>query len=167
MNKFDSAITHVIEPALPGSAVVVMVGGARRNTRLYAFRLAAVPSVSPGTGSITPSEAHELHILQRTDEAFTVQMPDGPLSAWAFQLDPEFDLQRAWVVNRPRLDWPLTCRFLEDNKPEEQSTYNNTMIQVAPNRLLLLYDHGSNSGKIPEYSGPQRIIGHYIDIAIE
>jgi len=60
--------------------------------------------------------------------------------------------------------WPVTCRFLEDNKPEEQGTYNNTMIRVAPNRLLLLYDHGGNSGKIPEYNGPQRIVGHFIDV---
>ncbi|MHB9106506.1 MAG: sialidase family protein [Armatimonadota bacterium] len=63
--------------------------------------------------------------------------------------------------------WPLTCRFLEDNKPEEQSTYNNTMVQVTSNRLLLLYDRGSNSGKIPEYHGPQHIVGHYIDIAVD
>ena len=104
-NMKDSAITHVIEPALPGTAVVVMVGGGRRNTRLFAFRLPAEPSTSPGTGKITPSEVHALRILQRTDEAFTVQMPDGPLSAWAFQLDLEFDLSRAWVVNRARLDW--------------------------------------------------------------
>jgi len=27
-----------------------------------------------------------------------------------------------------------------------------------------MYDHGSNSGNIPEYHGPQRIVGHYIDI---
>lgn len=104
-NQHNSAITHVLEPALPGTAVVVMVGGGRRDTRLFAFRLPAEPPTSPGTGNITPSEAHALRILQRTDEAFTVQMPDGELSAWAFQLDPEFDLSRAWVVNRARLDW--------------------------------------------------------------
>ena len=62
--------------------------------------------------------------------------------------------------------WPRTYRLLEDNKPEEQSTYNNTMIQIAPNRLLLMYDHGSNSGKIPEYNGPRRILGHFIDVEI-
>ncbi len=39
------------------------------------------------------------------------------------------------------------------------------MILAAPNRLLLAYDHGGNSGKIPEYSGPQRIVGHFIDVA--
>lgn len=60
--------------------------------------------------------------------------------------------------------WPVTCRFLEDNKPEEQSSFNNTMIQVAPGRLLVAYDHGGNSGKIPEYAGPQRIIGHFVEV---
>lgn len=63
--------------------------------------------------------------------------------------------------------WPSTYRFLEDNKPEEQSTYNNTMIQVAPSRLLLMYDHGGNSGAIPEYSGPRRIVGHRIDVKMD
>jgi len=62
--------------------------------------------------------------------------------------------------------WPWTYRFIEDNKPEEQSTYNNTMIQLAPNRLLLMYDHGGNSGKIPEYTGPRHILGHIIDVEV-
>ena len=101
----DTAITHVMEPALPGTAVVVMVGGGRRSTRLYAYRLPEAPSVSPGKGDVIPSEPHPLRVLQRTDEAFTVQMPDGPLSAWGFQIEPGFDLSRAWLVNRPRLDW--------------------------------------------------------------
>ncbi len=60
--------------------------------------------------------------------------------------------------------WPVTHRFLEDNKPEEQSSFNNSMIQVTANRLLYLYDIGRNSGKVPEYCGPQGIIGHFIDI---
>ena len=63
--------------------------------------------------------------------------------------------------------WPWTYRFIEDNKPEEQSTYNNTMVQVAPNRLLLMYDHGDNSGKIPEYNGPRRILGHFVDVEVK
>ena len=62
--------------------------------------------------------------------------------------------------------WPWTYRFLEDNKPDEQGTYNNTMLQLAPNRLLLMYDHGGNSGKIPEYTGPRRILGHVIDVEV-
>ena len=99
------AITHVMEPALPDTAVVVTVGGAGRNTRVYAFRLADGASSLPGRGTTTPSAPIALTILQRTDETFTVQMPGGSLAAWAFQLEPEFDPARAWIVNRPRLDW--------------------------------------------------------------
>ena len=62
--------------------------------------------------------------------------------------------------------WPWTYRFLEDNKPEEQSTFNNTMVRLAPGRLLLMYDHGQNSGKIPEYTGPRHILGHVIDVEV-
>lgn len=60
--------------------------------------------------------------------------------------------------------WPWTHRFLEDNKPEEQGTYNNTMIQVGPNRLLLMYDHGGYHRRPPEFKGRRRIVGHFIDV---
>jgi hypothetical protein len=60
--------------------------------------------------------------------------------------------------------WPCTHRFLEDNKPEEQGTYNNTMVQVAPNRLLLMYDHGGYHTRPPEFNGLRRVVGHFIDI---
>lgn len=73
----NAAITNVMEPALPGTAAVVMVGGGLRNTRLYAFRLPEGPSTSPGQGKLTTSKPRALKVLQRTDEAFTVQMPDG------------------------------------------------------------------------------------------
>jgi hypothetical protein len=96
-----------MEPALPGAATVVMVGGAdRRSTRLYAFRLADGRTEAPGRGTTRPAALPvRLKILQRTAEAFTVQMPGGPFSAWALQLEREFDPARAWMVNRPRLDW--------------------------------------------------------------
>jgi len=62
--------------------------------------------------------------------------------------------------------WPCTYRFLEDNKPEEQGTSNNTMIQVAPNRLLLMYDHGGYHQRPPEFRGERRIVGRFIDIEV-
>ncbi len=103
--KSITAITNVMEPALPGTAAVVTVGGGGAKTRLYAFRLANRASAVPGRGTTGAARGMVLKLLQRTDEAFTVQMPGGDLSAWAFQVEPEFDLKRAWVVNRPRLDW--------------------------------------------------------------
>ena len=63
--------------------------------------------------------------------------------------------------------WPWTYRFLEDNKPEEQGTYNNTMVQVAPGRLLLMYDHGGYHPRPPEFTGPRRIVGHLVEIEVE
>lgn len=63
--------------------------------------------------------------------------------------------------------WPWTYRFLEDNKPEEQGTYNNTMTQVTPGRLLLMYDHGGYHARPPEFTGPRRIVGHFADVTTE
>ncbi len=60
--------------------------------------------------------------------------------------------------------WPCTYRFLEDNKPDEQGTYNNTMTQVAPNRLLMMHDLGGYHARVPESKGPRRIVGRFIDV---
>jgi len=60
--------------------------------------------------------------------------------------------------------WPWTYRFLEDNKPEEQGTYNNAMVQVAPGRLLLMYDHGGYHPRPPEFTGTRRIVSHFVDV---
>ncbi len=47
--------------------------------------------------------------------------------------------------------------------PSAVHPFQGGIIQVTPNRLLLMYDHGGNSGKIPEYNGPRRIVGHFIE----
>lgn len=61
--------------------------------------------------------------------------------------------------------WPWTYRFLEDGKPEDPSTRNNTMLQVEPGRLLYMYDHGGYHPNLPlEFHGPRRIVGHFIDV---
>ncbi len=86
-------------------------------------------------------------------------LPDGTLALCSGRPDVtlSFSFDRGY-------HWPWTYRFIEDNKPEEQGTYNNTMVLVAPNRLLLMYDHGGNSGRIPEYNGPRRIVANLIDV---
>jgi hypothetical protein len=63
--------------------------------------------------------------------------------------------------------WPVTHRFIEDNQPEEQGTYNNTLAQVAPGRLLYAYDHGGYHPLPPERTAPRRIVGHFIDFEWE
>ena len=47
---------------------------------------------------------------------------------------------------------------------KEQGTYNNTMLQTAPNRLLYLYDRGGYHKRPPEFEGKRRIVGHIIEI---
>ena len=60
--------------------------------------------------------------------------------------------------------WPLTYRFLEDGKPLDPSTRNNTMIKVGPQRVLFMYDLGGYH-KLPEgFEGRPRIVGHFIDV---
>ena len=60
--------------------------------------------------------------------------------------------------------WPWSHRIIEDNKPEEQGTYNNTMAHVAPGRLLLMYDRGGYHRRPPEFKGRRHIAGHFIDL---
>ena len=62
--------------------------------------------------------------------------------------------------------WPYTIRFLEDGKPEDPSTRNTAMIQVEPNRLLHMYDHGGYHPLPEEFKGKRRIVGHFIDIEL-
>src|SRR5690606_28568991 len=61
--------------------------------------------------------------------------------------------------------WPWTYRFLEDGKPEDPSTRNNAMLQVEPGRLLFIYDYGGYHPELsPNFKGPRRIVGHFIDV---
>lgn len=61
--------------------------------------------------------------------------------------------------------WPWTWRFLEDGKSEDPSTRNNALVSIAPDRLLLMYDIGGYHPQTPPgFTGPRRIVGHFIDI---
>jgi len=101
-----AAITHVMEPVLPGAYAVLTVGGATDDTGLWAFPLADGPSASPvyqtqwllGTGI-------PLTIVQRTEEVITVDIPADMLGVIALQTSAHFNLKQAWIVNRPQLNW--------------------------------------------------------------
>lgn len=100
------AITHVMEPVLPGYLAILTVGGATLETRIYGFRLPNQPTLFPGDGE--PEAAGpgmEWMIVQRWNECLTVDVPPGPHAALALSLSPEFNPARSVIVNRPRLDW--------------------------------------------------------------
>ncbi len=106
MDGTTPAITHVMEPVLPGAYAVLTVGGMSDDSRIYAFRLADQPAMRPGEGKVEVSgEAVELPIAQRTGECLTVDVPPGDLCVYALSLSDAFDPGNAVIVNRPRLDW--------------------------------------------------------------
>ena len=105
------AITHIIEPVLPGRCAVLTVGGMTDSARLYSVALADGPSKFPGDGLAAATSAPvEVPILQRQGECLTVDIPVGPYAAMAFGLSPSFDPKTAWIANRPRLDWSWPAR---------------------------------------------------------
>ena len=100
------AITHVMEPVIPGTLAVVTVGGAEDDTRVFAFRLANGPSQAPGAGNAKPvGKVIELSVAQREGEALTLDIPRGVYALLAIQTDPLFQPESAWIANRPRIDW--------------------------------------------------------------
>ena len=38
------------------------------------------------------------------------------------------------------------------------------MIQLEPNRLIFMYDHGAYHPLPEEFQGKRRIVGHFIDV---
>jgi len=99
------AITHVMEPALPGMYAVLTVGGATAGTRVYATPLENRASRFPGDGGTREHRGTlELPVIQRTGECLTVEMPAVAYSVWAFHLEPRLDPDFT-PVNAPRLDW--------------------------------------------------------------
>jgi len=62
--------------------------------------------------------------------------------------------------------WPMTFRFLEDGKPEDPSTRNNTLLQISPNRLLYMYDYGYHPTP-PGVDVEHRIEARFIDVATD
>lgn len=101
-----TAITHVMEPVLPGAYAVLTVGGAGDATRLFAFRIKNHASPAPGSAAPkTIGKPRALAVAQRTGEVFTVDAPRGPYGLLALQTTERFDAATAWIANRPRIDW--------------------------------------------------------------
>ena len=104
--RSDAIVTHVMEPVLPGTLAVVTVGGGKEQTRVFAFRLANGPSKTPGSGRMKPvSAAFELPVVQRRDEVLTTDIPKGEYALLAIQTEEKFHAAKAWIANRPRIDW--------------------------------------------------------------
>lgn len=103
--ELNQAITHVMEPVLPGTYAVLTVGGATASTRVYATPLENRPSRFPGDGATREHRGTlELPVVQRTGECLTVEIPAVAYSVWAFHLEPRLDPDFT-LVNAPRLDW--------------------------------------------------------------
>jgi len=100
------AITHVMQPVLPGAYAVLTVGGMTDETKVYASRVENAPPGSPGDPIAPPlGEPAELTIVQRQGECLTVDVPAGAFAALALSLSPNATPAEAVIVNRPRLDW--------------------------------------------------------------
>ncbi|MHB0935717.1 MAG: hypothetical protein ACYC6A_04950 [Armatimonadota bacterium] len=97
------AITHVMEPVLPGAYAVATVGGLADDTTAYAFAVPDAPAGEPG-GTLPVGEARPVPIVQRTGECVTLDVPAGEFGVLALSTSPTFD-DTAWIANRPRLDW--------------------------------------------------------------
>jgi len=118
-----------------------------------------------------------LYATESTDEARTWS-PPRPLSVWGIL--PTLAVLPGGLLamcsGRPHVTlslsfdggyrWPWTWRFMEDGKPEDPSTQNNAMIQVAPGRLLYMYDHGGYHTQPAGFKGDRRIVGHFIDVQL-
>lgn len=104
---YSVAVTHIMEPAPAGRFAVLTVGGADASTKLFAHRLPDTPSAKPGEGDAKPiGEPIELTIVQREGETFTVDLP-GEGACWAIDVSARYDADRAWRLNRPRIDWAM------------------------------------------------------------
>ena len=60
--------------------------------------------------------------------------------------------------------WPWTYRLLDQTNPLHPSTRNSTMVQVAPGRLLYIYDYGYRRPD-PEVDVSHAIEGVFIDVS--
>lgn len=108
MTREAGAITHVMEPVLPGCYAVATVGGGARGRGLYARRLPDGPAGRPAAaGSATRPDGawKRWPIAQATGECVTVDVPAGPFGVYAMTADPAGPADAEWVANRPRLDW--------------------------------------------------------------
>lgn len=103
MPPFDIAVTHVMEPVLPGAYAVATVGGMSDDTVVYAYPIADLPAGYLGDiGGV--GEAITLKIAQRTGECVTLDIPAAPYGLLALSTSATFGAD-AWLANRPRLDW--------------------------------------------------------------
>ena len=129
-----SAITHVIEPVLPGTYAVMTVGGVRSDTRIYAHRLDDSTGTKPGGEPKLTGAAIPLKIVKREGECVTVDIPAKLTGVMAFSLEREFDPENAWIVNRPRLDWGIFSSalrlFLSRNPVHTRSITDNSPISL-------------------------------------
>lgn len=107
------AITHVMEPVLPGRYAVLTVGGADENTRVYAVTVLNGPACRPGCGVTGAAKMPvELPVVQRKGECLTVDVPAIEYGILLLGLLPAPTPEDAVVVNRARIDWmyPSTVR---------------------------------------------------------
>lgn len=105
-NCCSPAVTHAMEPVLPGAFAVITVGGVDETTPVYAIPLANAVSRHPADGMpVASSAAMLLSVQYRREECLTVDMPAHAPAVFALQTTPRLDSQTAWFANRPRINW--------------------------------------------------------------
>lgn len=109
MSNESAAVTHVMEPVLPGTCVVMTIGGWKPDMAVYARRVADGPARTPGAparkAGTKPAAWRRWRILQTTAECLTVDVPAGSFGVYALAIDRKAPDRDLWVANRPRLDW--------------------------------------------------------------
>ncbi|MCC7192712.1 MAG: hypothetical protein IT444_08020 [Phycisphaeraceae bacterium] len=94
------AITHVMEPVLPGCFAVLTAAGASETTRVWAAR------VGDDVHGDETVRLVEWPVAQRRGECLTVDVPPGDYGIYAIYIgETRPDMSRPWFANRPRLDW--------------------------------------------------------------
>lgn len=99
------ALTHVMEPVLPGCYAVATIGGGPLGRAIHAVRLPDGPARQPRSAGLPERGWKRWPIAQATGECATVDVPAGPFGVYALAADPDGPADAVWIANRPRLDW--------------------------------------------------------------
>lgn len=151
-NRREKPLDGFCEPSVTrlrnGGHLIVMRIGAWQ--RLYSARST--------DGCRTWSKPKEISVFGILPTVLT--LPDGVLALCTGRPDNTL----SFSVDDGE-SWPWTLRLLDQTNPDHPSTRNNTMIQVAPGRLLYVYDYGYRRPDAG-VNVPHAIEGVFVDVSM-